>query len=73
MTVRLTGDVLQAKLAEEGAFLTSGEVADLLRIDPKTVTRWCIQGRVTSIKTPGGHRRIPAAHVRAILAGEREL
>ena len=37
--------------------LTPGEVAALFRVDPKTVTRWAASGRITSIRTPGGHRR----------------
>lgn len=37
--------------------LTPGEVAALLRVDPKTVSRWAAAGLVDSIKTPGGHRR----------------
>jgi len=36
--------------------LTPGEVASLFRVDPKTVTRWAASGRITSIRTPGGHR-----------------
>jgi len=37
--------------------LTPGEVAALFRVDPKTVTRWAASGRISSIRTPGGHRR----------------
>ncbi|HEX8866244.1 MAG TPA: BldC family transcriptional regulator, partial [Lentzea sp.] len=37
--------------------LTPGEVANLFRVDPKTVTRWATAGRIGSIRTPGGHRR----------------
>jgi excisionase family DNA binding protein len=54
-------------------FLTPGEVGALLRVDPKTVTRWCKiieadgKPRMPSIRTPGGHRRIPESAVRAIL------
>jgi excisionase family DNA binding protein len=50
--------------------LTSGEVAQLFRVDPKTVTRWAAAGRIRSIRTPGGHRRFPESHVRALLRGE---
>ncbi|MFB9248423.1 helix-turn-helix domain-containing protein [Sphaerisporangium melleum] len=54
----------------ETKLLTTGEVAKLLRVDAKTVTRWAAAGRIPSIKTPGGHHRIPRAHVEAILRGE---
>lgn len=37
--------------------LTSGEVARLFRVDPKTVTRWAKQGRLHAVRTLGGHRR----------------
>ena len=49
--------------------LTPGEVATLFRVDPKTVTRWAASGRISSIRTPGGHRRFREAEVRELLAG----
>lgn len=51
-----------------GGLLTPGEVAALFRVDPKTVTRWALAGRIGSIRTPGGHRRFHEAEVRALLA-----
>jgi excisionase family DNA binding protein len=51
--------------------MTPGEVAALLRVDPKTVTRWAAADRIRSIRTPGGHRRFRADDVRAILGGEQ--
>lgn len=47
--------------------LTPGEVSALFRVDPKTVTRWAAAGRITSIRTPGGHRRFRESEVRALL------
>jgi excisionase family DNA binding protein len=64
--------------AKEGAvdtgdrLLTPGEVAALFRVDPKTVTRWAAAGRISSIRTPGGHRRFRESEVRALLEGEGE-
>lgn len=49
--------------------LTPGEVASLFRVDPKTVTRWAAAGRISSIRTPGGHRRFRESEVRALLRG----
>jgi excisionase family DNA binding protein len=49
--------------------LTPGEVASLFRVDPKTVTRWAAAGRISSIRTPGGHRRFRESEVHALLAG----
>ena len=45
------------------------EVAALFRVDPKTVTRWAKAGKLTSIRTLGGHRRYREAEVRALLSG----
>src|SRR4051794_28289998 len=50
--------------------LPPGEVAALFRVDPKTVTRWAAAGRISSIRTPGGHRRFRESEVRALLRGE---
>ncbi len=46
--------------------LTPAEVAHLFRVDPKTVTRWAKSGKLSSVRTLGGHRRYLAAEVRAI-------
>ena len=47
--------------------LTPAEVAALFRVDPKTVTRWAKAGKLSSIRTLGGHRRYWEAEVRALL------
>jgi excisionase family DNA binding protein len=49
--------------------LTPGEVAGMFRVDPKTVTRWAQDGKLTSIRTLGGHRRYREAEVRGLLTG----
>ena len=56
---------------ESEPLLTPGEVATMFRVDPKTVTRWAKTGRLTSIRTPGGHRRYRQTEVRALLAASR--
>ena len=48
--------------------LTPQEVAAAFRCDPKTVTRWAKAGKLTSIRTLGGHRRYRESEVRALLA-----
>ncbi len=52
--------------------LTPSEVAKLFRVDPKTVTRWAKSGKLSSIRTLGGHRRYRAAEVLELLDGQRE-
>ena len=47
--------------------LTPAEVAALVRVDPKTVTRWAKAGKLTSIRTLGGHRRYKESEVKALL------
>ncbi|HVF21262.1 MAG TPA: developmental transcriptional regulator BldC [Mycobacteriales bacterium] len=49
--------------------LTPAEVATMFRVDPKTVTRWAKSGKLTSIRTLGGHRRYREIEVRQLLAG----
>ncbi|GAA2107562.1 BldC family transcriptional regulator [Streptomyces synnematoformans] len=43
--------------------LTPKEVASLFRVDPRTVTRWAREGRLTAVRTLGGHRRYRQAEV----------
>jgi excisionase family DNA binding protein len=47
--------------------LTPAEVATMFRVDPKTVTRWAKAGKLSSIRTLGGHRRYREAEVHAFL------
>jgi excisionase family DNA binding protein len=54
---------------EAEKLLTPAEVAALFRVDPKTVTRWAKAGKLTSIRTLGGHRRYRESEVRKLLAG----
>lgn len=51
--------------------LTPAEVAHLFRVDPKTVTRWAKAGRLTSIRTVGGHRRYLQTEIEKMLAPEK--
>jgi excisionase family DNA binding protein len=46
--------------------LTPAEVAAIFRVDPKTVTRWAEDGKLTAVRTLGGHRRFPEAEIRAL-------
>jgi excisionase family DNA binding protein len=55
---------------ETEALLTPAEVAAMFRVDPKTVTRWAKAGKLSSIRTLGGHRRYRESEVRALLTGQ---
>lgn len=57
---------------EAEILLTPSEVASLFRVDPKTVTRWAKAGKLTAIRTLGGHRRYRASEVRALMKRSEE-
>lgn len=50
------------------AYVTTGEVAKRLAVDPATVRRWAIEGRLPAVVTPGGHYRFREADIDAFLA-----
>jgi excisionase family DNA binding protein len=47
-------------------YLRAAEVADILHVSPKTVSRWAKEGKLPFLKTLGGHRRYPAAEIRQL-------
>ena len=47
-------------------YLTTAEVADLLHVSPKTVTRWAREGKLPHSRTLGGHRRYPGEAIRRL-------
>ena len=55
--------------------LTSHEVADLFKVDTKTVARWDNEGKLAAdFRTIGGHRRYFASRIHALMLapeGER--
>ena len=51
--------------------VTTGEAAKRLGVAPATIQRWVNAGLVMSERTMGGHRRIPIAEVRRLLACSR--
>lgn len=55
------------KPLEQEVLLTPAEVAKMFRVDPKTVTRWAKAGKLTAIRTLGGHRRYRQSEVQALL------
>jgi excisionase family DNA binding protein len=47
-------------------YLTTAEVAELLHVVPKTVSRWAKEGRLPFLRTLGGHRRYPESRIREL-------
>jgi excisionase family DNA binding protein len=60
---------MSARAPQIEQLLTPTEVAIMFRVVPKTVTRWAIAGKLSSIRTLGGHRRYREAEVRELLLG----
>ena len=53
---------------EAAGYLKTAEVADMLHVSPKTVTRWAKDGKLPHSRTLGGHRRFPAEEIRKLAA-----
>jgi excisionase family DNA binding protein len=54
---------------EASSYLRTAEVAELLHVSPKTVSRWAKEGKLPFLKTLGGHRRYPEAKIRELASG----
>lgn len=48
-------------------YLRTSEVAHLLHVSPKTVSRWAKEGRLPHLSTLGGHRRFPASEIERMI------
>ena len=57
----------------ENELLTPAEVAAMFRVNPKTVTRWARAGRISAVRTLGGHRRFRASEIRRFLEEAQDL
>jgi predicted site-specific integrase-resolvase len=49
-------------------FLHPAEVAAILQVSPKAITRWAKDSRLPHQRTLGGHRRYPEPVIRELLA-----
>jgi excisionase family DNA binding protein len=54
-------------VSDSQVLMTPAEVAALFRVDPKTVTRWADAGKLTAVRTLGGHRRYRQDEVQSLL------
>ena len=59
--------------SDQEILLTPAEVAAIFRVDPKTVTRWAKAGKLTSIRTLGGHRRYKESEVKSLLTSNSNM
>ena len=54
------------------SYLRTAQMAEILYVSPKTVSRWAKEGKLSFLKTPGGHRRYPDAEIRELATELRE-
>ena len=52
--------------ASKSPYLLPSEVAEVLQVSPKTVTRWAKEGKLPSRRTLGGHRRYARADIETL-------
>ncbi len=55
-------------MSTDPEYLTPGELARILHVSPKTISRWASEGRIPCIVTLGGHRRFRLADAKAAAA-----
>lgn len=48
-------------------WFTTSEVAEMLGVSVPTVWRWCKNGLIKALRTPGGQYRIPAEEVERLM------
>jgi len=58
----------RSRIETPPAHLRTAEVADILHVSPKTVSRWAKEGKLPFLKTLGGHRRYPETAIRELAA-----
>ena len=51
------------RIPDAEVLMTPKEVAQRFHVNPKTVTRWAKAGKLTAIRTLGGHRRYRESEV----------
>lgn len=54
-------------------YLAPGDVARLLCVSPRTVSRWADQGRIPHLVTLGGHRRFRRSEVQKLVTSAERL
>ncbi|MFB9833806.1 helix-turn-helix domain-containing protein [Actinoallomurus acaciae] len=55
---------------ERDDLLKPREVAELFGVRTTTIARWAREGKLTALRTPGGHRRYSRADIRRLVADE---
>ncbi|MEA2433828.1 MAG: hypothetical protein QOG54_1285 [Actinomycetota bacterium] len=50
----------------DDSYIRTSEAAKILRVSPKTVSRWAKEGKIPHVMTLGGHRRFPSTAIREL-------
>jgi excisionase family DNA binding protein len=53
--------------ATRPTYLRAGQVAKILLVSPKTISRWAAEGKLPHQRTLGGHRRYREADIRELI------
>lgn len=59
--------------AETSDLLTPAEVAEIFRVNAKTVSRWAQSGKLSVVRTLGGHRRFRRSEIEAQLRAHEAI
>jgi len=54
-------------MTDRAKYLLSSEVAALFEVSSRTPPRWVNEGKISSLKTPGGHNRYPVEEIEALI------
>ena len=52
--------------------MTPREVADLFGVGTKTIARWAVLGKLSSVRTLGGHHRYRRTEIETLLNEDNE-
>ena len=52
--------------------MVANEVCEYLRVSGATLWRWCRDGKITALRTPGGRLRFRESDVQKVLGEEAE-
>ena len=52
--------------SRDDIYIRTAEAARILRVSPKTVSRWAKEGKIPHVMTLGGHRRFPSSAIQEL-------